>query len=202
MATVLAEALSCIAAKSRCSDGQKLKSCGICCSLHLESKHSISGALPDLCVMLHTAFTSSNSCCALRISFPPACDALLCIDFLLPRGAKLAESAWHTRFVCLGELCGIGTAYDAILGLSRRARIRGLRKNPYFAPNIYSVCTCGTVDEGVKSKLSVYMAKAAEVVICGKIIAMNSHTGLTPPDTRPYDAHREQPTKASELLFL
>ena len=42
------------------------------------------------------------------------------------RGAKLADPARHTRFVC------------AILGLSLKARIRGLCKeipNPHFVPN-------------------------------------------------------------------
>ena len=39
-----------------------------------------------------------------------------CVYARLPRGAKLADLARHTRFVC------------AILGLSRRARIQGLRK--------------------------------------------------------------------------
>ena len=39
-----------------------------------------------------------------------------CVYVRLPRGAKLADSAQHTRFVC------------AILGLSLRAWIRGLRR--------------------------------------------------------------------------
>ena len=57
----------------------------------------------------------------------------VCVYARLPRGAKLADSSRHTRFV------------SAILGLSCRARIRGLRKtilgwcdNPRIAPNIYT----------------------------------------------------------------